>query len=64
MKKEEIIYLATKFFDKGWDYETCIYTDDLYNKEDFIDEIWDYVIELKDYGKIEFYEKYKEFKLY
>lgn len=64
MKKEEIIYLASKFFDKGWDYEKCYYGDDLYGKEEFIDEIWDYVIEIKDIGRIAFYEEYKDYKLY
>lgn len=64
MEKHEIIYLASKFFDKGWEYEKAMYSDDLYGREDFIDEIWDYVIECKDIGYKAFKEKYSEYKLY
>jgi hypothetical protein len=64
MEKKEIIYLASKFADKGWDYETCMYCDDLYGQEDEIEEIWEYVIECKDIGRTAFYIKYSEYKLY
>jgi len=64
MEKSEMLWIATKYFSKGYDYETMCYGDDLYGKEKYADEIWDYVIEIKDIGRIVFYEKYKEYKLY
>lgn len=64
MEKSELIYLASKAFDKRWDFETLKYGDDLYGKEQYADEVWEYVEELQEKGSRVFYEKYKEFKLY
>lgn len=70
MTKEEIIYLASKCAEKGWDYETLKYGDDLYHldgsedKDAIMDDIWDYVTEYQDFGSVAFREKYKAFKLY
>lgn len=65
MTTERIIWIATWAFDKGYDYETVMYSDFLYGQPDPVcDEVWDYVIELKEIGKNQFYKKYKEFKLY
>lgn len=64
MEASELIYLASKAFDKGWDFETLTYGDDLYGKEQYADEVWEYVEELQEEGRRAFYEKYKEFKLY
>ena len=64
MTEAEIIYLATKAFDKGWGFETLMYGDDLYGKEQYADDVWEYVEELQEEGRKAFYEKYKEFKLY
>ena len=64
MTEEEKIYLASKFAEKGTDYEKAMYGDDLYGQEDQIDDIWEYVTEYKEIGSIQFREKYKEFKLY
>lgn len=64
MEQSEIIYLATKAFDKGWDFETLEYGDDLYGREQYADDVWEYVEELHERGRAAFYEKYKEFKLY
>ncbi len=48
MEKNELIYLATKVFNKGWDYEKLKYSDDMYNYtgdelEQLCDEIFEYV---------------------
>jgi len=62
MTKETQIWVATMAYAKDYDYERtlkCGYAD-----EDFIVDIWNYVIELKKLGKPAFYEKYKEFELY
>lgn len=64
MEKSELIYLASKAFDKRWDFETLKYGDDLYGKEQYADDVWEYVEELQEEGRKAFYEKYKEFKLY
>ncbi len=59
-----MLYIASKYFAKGYSYEDLKYGDDLYGREKYADEVWEYVIELQDIGRIAFYEKYKEFKLY
>ena len=64
MEKSEQIYLASKAFDKGYDYEKMKYSDDLYGREESIEEIWEYVIELKEDGMNAFREKYYEYKIY
>jgi hypothetical protein len=64
MTEAEIIYLATKAFDKKWDFETLKYGDDLYGKEKYADEVWEYVDELCEIGRRAFYEKYKQYNLY
>ena len=64
MDKAEMIYIASKYADKGYDYETMKYGDDMYGNEDLADEVWEYVVEYKEIGSIAFKEKYKEFKLY
>ena len=55
---EEPLYLATIAVEKNYDYETMKYSDYLYGKEDLIHEVWDYVEELKEIGRKEFYKKY------
>ena len=64
MTKEEMLWLATYADHKGMDLETLYYCDDLYGKEDYADDVWEYVIELKDIGRTAFYKKYAEYKLY
>lgn len=69
MKTEDKIWLATKAAEKGWDYSTLRYSDDLYHvgsdeKEQLIDDIWEYVDEYKDGGSRAFREKYKQYKMY
>lgn len=70
MTKEDKIWIASKYAEKGYDYEDLKYGDDLYHldgnpeKETILDEIWDYVNEYKETGSTAFREKYKEFKLY
>jgi hypothetical protein len=64
MEKSEMLWIATKYFGKGYSYEDLCYGDDLYGREQYADEIWEYVAELHDMGRIAFYEKYKEYKLY
>ena len=64
MEKKDIIWLATKCFAKNWEFEQLKYSDDLYGKEKYAGEVWEYVEELENIGKIAFYEKYKEYKLF
>jgi hypothetical protein len=64
MTEEEKIYTATKAFDKGWGYETTMYSDDMYENKNDMDDVWEYVLEIQDFGRIAFYEKYKNIQLY
>jgi hypothetical protein len=64
MEKQEMLWLASKAADKGWVFETLKYCDDLYGKEQYADEIWEYVDECRKIGTDAFYEKYKDYKLY
>ena len=48
MKEADMIWVASKALAKNIDYESLMYSDDLYGTEDFIDEVWDYVLEGKE----------------
>ena len=64
MEKRELIYLATIVDAKDYDYEKMMYSDYMYGKTHLMDKLWVYVEELQDYGRIAFYKKYKDYKLY
>jgi hypothetical protein len=70
METKDKIWIASKYAEKGYDYSDLRYGDDLYHldgkpeKEDIMDDIWNYVEEYKSIGSIAFREKYKDFKLY
>jgi hypothetical protein len=64
MEKSELIYMATIAYAKKYDYEKMMYSDYMYGKTDHMDELWEYVEELQDYGLIAFHKKYKDFKIY
>jgi len=69
MKKEEKIWIASKYAAKGYSYDDLKYGDDLYNYsgdelEELMDDIWGYVTEYRDFGSVAFREKYKDHKLY
>jgi len=64
MTKEEIIYVATKAFEKGWDFETMKYSDDMYVGSEYSDRVWEFVEEMQDIGRTAFYEKYLGCKFY
>ncbi len=64
MTKEEMIWIATKWFSKGYIIDDLRWSDDMYGYEDKTEEVKEYYFELQDIGRIAFYEKYKEFRLY
>jgi hypothetical protein len=69
MEKSEMLWIATKYKGKGYSQEQMRDGDDCYElsgKEGrrIKDEIADYMDEFEDIGRIAFYEKYKDFKLY
>jgi hypothetical protein len=64
MKEKEMIYLASKYADKGYDIEQLRYGDDLNGKEHLTEDIWEYVCEYKEIGSTAFAEKYKNNQLY
>ncbi len=64
MELKDKIWLASKCAEKGWDYETLKYGDDLYGHENDTDDVWEFVEEYKNIGSVAFKEKYKEYELY
>lgn len=59
-----MLWIATWADYKNLDYEQLHYCDYMNGHEDLTDEVWEFVTELKEIGRIAFYEKYKEYKLY
>ena len=59
-----MIYLASKAADKGTDYDSLKYGDDLHGREKYAHTIWQYVEDYKEMGSTAFREKYKEYKMY
>ena len=64
MTKEDVIWVASKVFEKGWDYETLKYSDDLHFGSEYADVVWEYAEEMRSIGRIAFYEKYTGFRFY
>jgi hypothetical protein len=64
MTQEELIYNATVAFDKGYDFVKMKYSDYMYGKEGYMEDVWEYVIEIKKIGMLAFKEKYKGFNTY
>ncbi len=58
MEKQELIALAKTAIDKKWDFETLKYGDDLYGKEELVDDVWEYVVECEEIGTVAFNKKY------
>ena len=65
MEKSEMLRIASKYKVKGYSFEQMCYGDDMYNAtEEEKDQVGDFMTEYEDIGRVAFYEKYKEFKLY
>jgi len=69
MDKQEMLYIASKYIGKGYSQEQMRDGDDCYHLKGeegraIKEEIAEYMEELQDIGRIAFYEKYKEYKLY
>ena len=58
MNKSEILRLAKKAIEKRWDFEQLKYGDDLYGKECFADDVWEFVEECGRIGTVAFNVKY------
>lgn len=59
-----MLWIASYAHAKKLDYEKLKYCDYMYGKEEFTDEVWEYVDEINEYGRKAFYEEYKDYKLY
>lgn len=59
MTQKEMILLAIKFAEKGYDYDQVKYSDDLYGKTEFAEDIMDYVVEYRETGSIAFRYMYQ-----
>ena len=64
MTEADMIWTATVAFDKNLDFEQLKYSDYMYGNEDQADDVWRYVLEIRDNGIKWFYSKYADFKLY
>lgn len=64
MKESEMIYLASKAVDKNWSIDDLSWCYELQGRREFVDRVWEYVIEIMEIGKLAFKEKYIEYKLY
>jgi len=64
MNKEEMIWVATVAVGKNMDYETLGWSDYMYGKKEYLDDVWEYVMEYEEEGGRAFREKYKEYKQY
>ena len=64
LSKEELVYLASYAVGKGLDYETMEWSDEMYGKQEYMDAVWEYVIECRENGRNEFRDKYSEYKLF
>lgn len=64
MDKALMLWIASKAADKGWDKEKLYYSDDMHGQEQLTDDVWEYVIEYRKIGSVQFNIKYKEFKLF
>ena len=60
MDKSEQIRIAILTVDKSYSYEDLHYSDYMYGKGSYTDNVWEYVTEIKDYGMISFKEKYED----
>jgi len=69
MTEEEMLFIATKYWGKGYSCEDMCYGDDIYHLKgdeaaEVKDKIRDYMAEIDEIGRKAFYSKYKNFKLY
>ena len=69
MEKSEMLWIASKYNGKGYSQEQMRDGDDCYELKGeegraIKDQIGEYMEEIEDIGRIAFYEKYKEYKLY
>lgn len=64
MTKEEMIWIASVALGKKWDSEQLRWSDYLYDKSKYFDEIWGYVEEGHENGMKWFREEYSAHKLY
>lgn len=61
MNKKEQIQTALAAIRKKLDYEELKYSDYMYGKESLTENVWRYVEEYEEIGRIAFEAKYKEF---
>lgn len=58
MDEKDKIRIARIAVNKGWDFETLKYGDDLYGREHEADSVWEYVDECIKHGTDAFDRKY------
>lgn len=60
MEKKQKIQIARMAIEKNLDFETLMYCDDMYGKEDHTEDVWEYVVEAREQGTNWFYETYQK----
>ena len=60
MDKSAMIRLAKRAIDKRWAFEMLKYSNDLYDQEQYVEEVWAFVVECEEIGRKAFYEKYPD----
>ena len=60
MEQQEMIRIAKRAINKRMDFETMENGDDLYGKEKFADEVWSFVVECDEIGRVAFWAKYPD----
>lgn len=58
MSEQEKIEIAEWCLDKDYNYEQLYYSDNMYGREKFTEDVWEYVVEGKEIGSIAFNKKY------
>lgn len=64
MSKADMIYIASKAHGKGWDHEKLRWSDDMYGKNDVMEDVFEYFEEYEEIGREKFYLKYSTYSLY
>ncbi len=64
LDQKDKIYLSTMAIVKGMTYEELKKSDDMYDSPKYIDEVWEYVDEIKDIGRDKFRGKYRGFYMF
>lgn len=64
MEESQLVWIASYAWQKNLDYEKTKDCDYLYDKEELIDDVWEYYHEIENIGYKAFCKKYRHYKTY